>query len=145
MINKTLLRARLMLGLVLGLMAAGCTDFAPKDGGDLLALGDSVLAWNGTSDQAIPDVIGRTLNRNMVNRAVPGAQFDNGSALFSAVGFNIQQQYPGGTWNWIIVNGGANDLGFDDCNCGDCTGAVNSLIGADAMSGAIPSFLTRLR
>ena len=145
MINRFLSRLRLFLGLALGLVAVGCTDFAPRDGGDILVIGDSVMAWNGGSDQAIPDVIGQALNREVVNKAVPGAQFDNGSVLFSAVGFDIQQQYPGGTWNWIVLNGGANDLGFDDCKCADCSRLVDSLIGADAMSGEIPSFLTRLR
>ena len=61
------------------------------------------------------------------------------------MGFDIQDQYPGGRWNWIIVNGGANDLGFNDCKCGACTPVVDTLIGADAASGEVPAFLSRLR
>lgn len=137
--------ARLLAILLVGLFVAACTDTAPKGGGDILAIGDSVLAWNGSSDQAIPDVIEQTLGRQVVNKAVPGAQFSNDNALFSAVGFDIQRQYPGGRWNWIVLNGGANDLGFDDCKCGDCRAAVDSLIGPDAMTGAIPDFLMKLR
>ena len=143
---KTLyLRARLLILLFAGLFAAACTDMAPKGGGDILVIGDSVLAWNGSSDQAIPDVIQQTLGRDVVNKAVPGALFANDNALLSAVGFNIQQQYPGGRWNWIVLNGGANDLGFDDCKCADCRQVVDRLIGPDAMTGAIPAFLTGLR
>ncbi|MCX8227900.1 MAG: SGNH/GDSL hydrolase family protein [Sulfitobacter sp.] len=138
-------RTRIFLVLLLGLAIAACTDTAPKGGGDILVIGDSVLAWNGRSDQAIPDVIGKTLGRQVTNKAVPGAKFANGSALFSAIGFDIQQQYPGGSWNWIVLNGGANDLGFDDCKCAACRPAVAKLIGPDAMSGAIPAFLSRLR
>ncbi len=140
-----LYRARFLVFLFIGLAMAGCTDIAPKGGGDILVIGDSVLAWNGTSDQAIPDVLGRTLGRQVINKAVPGAQFNNDSAVFSAVGFDIQRQYSGGRWNWVVVNGGANDLGFDDCKCAACRPVVDSLIGADAMTGAIPTFLTRLR
>ncbi|WP_241434484.1 SGNH/GDSL hydrolase family protein [Sulfitobacter noctilucae] len=106
-------------------------------------LGDSIMAWNGSN--AIPDVIERTLNRQVISRAVSGAQFDNASRLAGAVGFDIQRQYPGGSWNWIVLDGGANDLGFGDCGCGNCTAAVDRLIAADAASGLIPSFITRMR
>ena len=138
-------RARIILVLLFGLATAACTDMAPKSGGDILVIGDSVMAWNGRSDQAIPDVIGKTLGRQVTNKAIPGAKFQNGSALFSAIGFDIQQQYPGGSWNWVVMNGGANDLGFDDCKCAACRPVVDELIGADAMSGTIPAFLTGLR
>ncbi len=137
--------ARTVLFLCVGLAMAACTDSAPKGGGDILVIGDSVLAWNRGSGQAIPDVMQGTLGRHVVSKAVPGAQFDNDNALFSAVGFNIQRQYPGGTWNWVVLNGGANDLGFGACKCADCRATVDRLIGADAQSGDIPAFLTGLR
>lgn len=110
-----------------------------------MVIGDSVLAWNRSSDQAIADVIEQKLGRRVIDKSVSGAKFDNGSAVLSAVGFNIQKQYPGGKWNWIVIDGGANDLGSDSCKCADCASVVNDLIGADAHSGAIPAFLTQLR
>ena len=85
--------------LLVGLALAACTDAAPKGGGDILVIGDSVMAWNGSSDQAIPDAMEASLGRNVVSKAVPGAQFSNDSTLLSAVGFDIQDQYPGGRWN----------------------------------------------
>jgi len=145
MIKKFKFRLRILLVLFVGIGLAACTDQAPKNGGDILVIGDSVMAWNGSSDQAIPDVMGQALGRQVINKAVPGALFDNDNALFSAFGFDIQRQYPGGSWSWIVLNGGANDLGFGDCKCQDCSAKVDGLIGADAMSGAIPAFLTRLR
>ncbi len=129
-----------ILGVVLTALAA-CTDVAPSRGGDILVLGDSVMAWNGTA--AIPDVIGSTLDRQVISKAVPGAQFDNDAALAGAVGFDIQRQFPGGRWNWIVLNGGANDFSAD-CGCGACGASLNALIGTDG-TGAVPSFIARLQ
>jgi lysophospholipase L1-like esterase len=145
MIVKLKSHARLLLVLFVGLAIAACTDATPKGGGDILVIGDSVLAWNGSSDQAIPDVMEQKLGRRVVSKAVPGAKFDNSNALLGAFGFDIQRQYPGGSWNWVVLNGGANDFGFNDCKCGACRPAVDNLIGPDTMTGPIPSFLTKLR
>ena len=127
------------LAFLTGLSA--CTDPAPRGGGDILVLGDSIMAWNGSN--AIPEVIARETGRTVTSRAVPGAQFDNGSALASAVGFDIQRQFPGGRWNWVVLNGGANDLRAD-CACGACGAAVDALIGPGGTGGSIPAFLQRL-
>ena len=129
-----------VLAIVTGLSA--CTDTAPRGGGDILVLGDSIMAWNG--GRSIPDVIANQTGRSVTSRAVPGAQFDNGSTIASAVGFDIQQQFPGGRWNWVVVNGSANDLSAD-CGCGACGASVNALIAPDGQSGSIPAFLQRLR
>lgn len=132
------------LAALLSLLAllVSCAERAPEGGGDILVLGDSVMAWNG--DQSIGDRLEVELGRQVVNRAVPGAEFDNESGLMGAVGFDVQRQFPGGHWNWIVLNGGANDLS-DDCNCGACPGTVQRLIGPGGQAGAIPAFVTRLR
>ena len=93
----------IILALFTGLTA--CTDSAPRGGGDILVLGDSIMAWNGSA--AIPDVIANQTGRSVTSRAVPGAQFDNSSTIASAVGFDIQKQFPGRRWHWVVVNGGA--------------------------------------
>ena len=125
-------------------LLAACTDPAPREGGDILVLGDSVMAWNGSQGAAIPEAISAALGRKVISKAVPGAQFDNASGLAGAVGFDIQRQFPGGRWHWIVLNGGANDLGAD-CGCGACGSTVEALINTDAARGAIPTFITRLR
>ncbi len=132
----------LMVLLAFGL--ASCTDVAPRGGGDILVLGDSLMAWNRGQDGSIADAIDAVLERDVVSKAVSGAQFDNGSGLAGAVGFDIRRQLQPGRWNWIVLNGGANDLSAD-CGCGACGPVVDRLIGADAMSGAIPAFVTHLR
>ena len=121
-----------------------CTDQASRDGGDILVIGDSVMAWNSSADASIPDEIGRVLNRKVVSKAVPGAQFDNSSSFAGAVGFDIQRQLQSGRWKWVVMNGGANDLGAD-CGCGACGPVVDALIGPDATSGAIPTFIQKVR
>lgn len=132
---------------VLGAMmiALGGCATAPRDGGDILVMGDSVMAWNGSSGNAIPDAMSRSLGREVVSVAVPGAQFANDSRLQSAIGLDIRRQFPGGSWNWVVLNGGANDLGFDDCGCGACGAVVDRLIAPDAQTGAILAFLSMMR
>ena len=135
-------RVLLLVPFIVVLMS--CGDPTPRGGGDILVLGDSVMAWNSSVNASIPDVMGRELNRNVVSKAVPGAQFDNASNIAGAVGFDIQRQLPSGRWNWVVINGGANDLG-SDCGCGACGPVVDQLIGADAVSGAIPAFIKRVQ
>ena len=125
-------------------LLVGCTDQAPRDGGDILVLGDSVMAWNSSAQASIPDVMARALGRDVVSKAVPGAQFDNSSAIAGAVGFDIRRQLTTGRWNWIVINGGANDLG-SDCGCGACGPVVDRLIGKDSTSGAIPAFIKKVQ
>ncbi|MGB3245439.1 MAG: SGNH/GDSL hydrolase family protein [Sulfitobacter sp.] len=138
----SLYRLVVVLGLV-GLLSH-CTDVAPRGGGDILVIGDSVMAWNGRKNSAIGDAIARTLGRKVVSKAVPGAQFDNASVVAGAVGFDIQRQFQAGRWNWVVMNGTANDLAAD-CNCGACGASVNALIAPDANAGAIPDFIRKVR
>ena len=134
-----------LIGLVLGLgILSACTDAVPRGGGDIVAIGDSVMAWNGSQNRSIPDALSASLQRQVISRAVPGAQFDNGSGLAGAVGFDVRRQMPGGQWNWVLMNGGANDLS-SDCGCGACGPVVDALIGPGADTGAIPAFIARVR
>ena len=133
---------RVIIVLLLAALAA-CAPVPPKQGGDILAIGDSAMAWNRAGGNSIADAIGKTLDRPVMNLAVSGAVI--GSAQPAAVGnLSIQRQYPGGQWNWIVVNGSANDLGLK-CGCGACGPQVNALIGPDGRGGVIPGFVKRLR
>ena len=150
-IGWSLTSTRYLVGMIkhllfapLLLLLASCTDITPRGGGDILVLGDSVMAWNGTKNASIGDELGRILNRDVTSKAVPGAQFNNASGVAGAVGFDIQRQYQKGRWKWVVVNGGANDLSAD-CGCGACAPFVEALIGADATSGAMPDFMRKLR
>lgn len=137
--------ARVLLLIGSLIVLTSCTDIAPRGGGDILVIGDSVMAWNRSNGQSIADVIEAGLGRDVTDKSVAGAKFDNGSVIASAVGFDVQAQYPAGRWNWVVVNGGANDMGSDDCGCGDCRAVVSTLIAEDGQSGKIAAFLARVR
>lgn len=112
--------------------------------GDILVIGDSVMAWNGATGQAIGDVIADTTGRDVTDRAVPLARLAPESGVLRATGLSIPNQFTGGSWNWIVVNGGANDLSAR-CGCGACGSVVDALIAPDGESGTIPEFVGRLR
>ena len=123
------------IALLFFLALAACAGPAPR-AGDILVIGDSVMAWNAPRGASIPQVMAARLGREVTSRAVSGAQFANDSGLASAVGFDIRAQYPGGRWNWVVLDGGANDLGFGDCRCGACGAEVDRLIAPDGHSRA---------
>lgn len=131
-----LLRTMMLASLIL---LANC-GLAPKQSsGDILVVGDSVMAWNrGT----LGDVIASELDRDVVSRAALGArvQATGGASL---LGLSIPDQLSAGRWNWIVMNGGANDL-LGACGCNRCDGAVNALISTDG-SGPIPDTIAKAR
>jgi len=131
------------ISLAASLLLAACAPPGPGRG-DILVIGDSVMAWNGASGQAIADVIAEVSDRDVTDRAVPLARIAPDSALLGATGLSIQNQFAGGSWNWIVVNGGANDLS-GRCDCGACGAVVDSLIGPEGRTGDIPAFVARLR
>ncbi|MBQ2259776.1 MAG: SGNH/GDSL hydrolase family protein [Loktanella sp.] len=130
-----------ILVLVLHLTACG---IAPRQsGGDILVIGDSVLAWNRTSGQDVGHVIGAALGRDVVSRAALGARLRSGG-LGALGGLSIPDQLSAGPWNWVVMNGGANDLGFA-CGCTQCDDEIDQLIAPAAQNGAIPDLIARAR
>ena len=59
-------------------------------------------------------------------------------------GANIPNQYVPGEWDWVVINGGGNDLLFG-CGCGRCSGMLDRMISSDGMSGQIPLLARRVR
>lgn len=114
---------------------AGCVEDDPS--GDVLVIGDSVMWWNAEDDQSIADVIADDFDLTVVNRSVPGA-------VFGGEGDDIRDQYVPGDWQWVVLDGGANDLG-GNCGCGDCMPVVDRLIEGSGDAGDIPEFVGRLR
>ena len=110
---------------------------------EILAIGDSVMAWQAWTGRDIPSEIEDRLGANVDSEAVPGARFSNTSAFGSALGFDVRGQFKAGPWDIILVNGGANDL-LSECRCSDCDTVVDGLIAAD-LSGEIPRFMAELR
>ena len=108
----------------------------------ILAIGDSILAWHKWTGRDIPSVMGRALDGEVVNDAVAGARFSNRSGVGRAVGFDIRAQYTSGSWDVVVMNGGANDM-LSDCKCARCDTVLDELITPN-LRGEVPAFITRV-
>ncbi|WP_204113692.1 SGNH/GDSL hydrolase family protein [Shimia biformata] len=126
--------------LILGLVACGPAPTS-RSGGDILVIGDSVMAWNKGLGADIGSVIGERLTRSVVNRAVGGARIRAGGGA-SLIGLSIPEQLTAGAWDWVVMNGAANDLGFN-CGCTRCADEIEALISADGTRGDIPDLIAR--
>ncbi|WP_377391408.1 SGNH/GDSL hydrolase family protein [Rhodobacter lacus] len=134
-----------MRGLVLGLLF-GLLGGAPGAGrADVLVMGDSLLAVNGLQGAAVADVLRRLLPAETVrDRAVPGASFLYPLPLTGALGLSIPKQYVPGRWDWVVLNGGGNDVMWR-CGCGPCRRVMDRLIRRDGAGGAIVTEVRKLR
>ena len=56
----------------------------------------------------------------------------------------ISHQIVEGDWDWVVMNGGGNDLWFG-CGCGECDAKMDKLIASDGGDGEIPRVINQLR
>lgn len=124
---------------------SGCGETVTRDAPSrILVVGDSMLAAHRTSERAVANAMEDTLREPVVDRSVIGARFQYALPISGAAGLNITKQYRPGKWDWVIVNGGGNDLWLG-CGCMICDGKLNRLISQDGTKGTIPGFLSKLR
>lgn len=128
-----------LLVLALGL-AARADEAKPR----VLVMGDSLMAWNGTRGAAVSDVLGKLLGVKVKDHAMAGARYFYHLPLTGAAGLRISAQFRGGPWDYVVMNGGGNDLLFG-CGCGACKRMLNRLIRADGRAGAIPELVAEMR
>jgi len=123
-----------MVLITLLLMLAGCSFVPPSPDrdADVIVVGDSILAWHRGSGRSIPDAVEKATGLDVSNVSVSGARFLGAG--------NIPSQYVTGDWDWVIVDGGGNDL-LPACGTPDATAILNALISPDGRSGAIPAFV----
>lgn len=98
----------------------------------VLTIGDSVMEFHIWDNAAIADVIARVTGRTVRNDGVSGARL-------SASEGDIRSQYRPGPREWVVMNGGANDLG-DQCGCGSCDETLEEMVTTDGMRGEYPTF-----
>lgn len=120
------------------------TTATAQDRARIMAMGDSFFAFYRGSGQSIPDVVAKTLKRPVENRAVSGARIIYKLPLSGSMGFNISKQYRPGQWEWVILNGGGNDLWLG-CGCSDCRRKMDKLISKDGTRGEIPRLVAKVR
>jgi lysophospholipase L1-like esterase len=128
--------------LALALCMAGSTATA-QSGTRILAMGDSFFATNSAQNKAIPNVLAKILREPVRNRAVAGARIIYRLPISGSLGFKIEQQYKPGTWDWIVINGGGNDLMLG-CGCNRCDARMNKMISRDGTKGEIPRLIAKL-
>ncbi|WP_232796365.1 SGNH/GDSL hydrolase family protein [Roseovarius salinarum] len=127
------------------LVLAGCTEPVTRDDTSrILLIGDSLMAMHGLSGQSVSHAVEKRLGEPVTDRAVMGARFLYALPISGAAGLNITKQYRPGDWEWVIVNGGGNDLWLG-CGCSRCHRRLDRLIAADGQDGEIAEFVRRVR
>lgn len=124
-----------LLIVAFGLAACSAVPPQPNGDADIIVIGDSILAWQRGSARSIPSVIEGQTGLSVSNVSVSGARF------LGAGG--IPSQYVDGNWDWVILDGGGNDL-LPWCGTDEAQIVLDSIISADGTVGAMPSFITRV-
>ncbi len=137
--------------LILRLTALLCVFSGPvqAEPSRVLVLGDSLLAWHSVSGTSVADRLEALLGAEVKDRSVGGARMIYNLPVTGALGLSIPKQFRKADrdagWDWIVVNGGGNDLWFG-CGCQKCDRKLRKLISEDGQrGGAIPKLVTRLR
>lgn len=110
----------------------------------ILAMGDSLMAWHSVSGNSIAHAVGDALNEPVANHAISGARVIYKLPVSGAMGMKIANQYKKGDWDWVVLNGGGNDLWLG-CGCGACDKRMGRMISEDGRKGAIPHMVDSLR
>lgn len=110
----------------------------------VLVLGDSLMSSNRSVGGSVAQVLQDTHGAEVLDRSTPGARFFFGLPILSETGLRIPAQVREGAWDYVVLNGGGNDLLFG-CGCGTCTKVLDRLVSKDGSSGAIPALVVRLR
>jgi acyl-CoA thioesterase I len=86
----------------------------------VLAIGDSILAWNNDRCHGIPERAGLVAGVHVDNRAVSGTVMHEIASQYDAA------RIDGGPWDVVIVDGGGNDVN-SFCECGACDAVLDDV------------------
>jgi lysophospholipase L1-like esterase len=107
------------------------------DDASILVTGDSILAYHADSCGSVADVASEALGRPIHNAARSGARVSPGPTWLWG---DIREQVTPGDWDWVVVEGGIDDL-LGDCECGGCTDVLDELVSADGARGEVPALV----
>ena len=130
----------LLVLLITGASQTVARDVSPR----ILTMGDSLLATHSISGRAVSNAVEKMLGERVTDRSVGGARIIYGLPITGAMGLKIAKQYRVGKWEWIILNGGGNDIWFG-CGCHSCDRKINRLISGNGRGGEIPRLVSKLR
>ncbi len=140
----SLIRRILPVFLLLHFISACAETSAPTNNDRILLMGDSLMAWNRTTGQSVGKHLETSLQQPVLDRSSVGATIIQKTPMFASMGLSIPQQYQPGLRDWVVLNGGGNDL-FLGCGCSACSERLNLLASEDGSWGAIPNLMDRLR
>ncbi len=103
----------------------------------ILFIGDSIFAWNALSGNTVARNLERLIDAEITDNSVSAMPIGSGGNE----GIFAQTQL--GEWDWIVVNGGGNDI-LRGCKCGDCRATLNRLINVNGTGGIIKTELQKL-
>jgi lysophospholipase L1-like esterase len=127
---------RIVILLMLGLLAA-CGRNAPE-AARIVVAGDSIMAWNRVAGGSVADVLEARLGQRVGDVSMSFARVAGGRGAL-----NIPMQLVGLRPDWVVLNGGANDL--SGCGCRGCDAVLMRLISPEGQRGAIPALVSDLR
>lgn len=133
--------AMLTLSACVGFEERAAAELAAKPNARILAIGDSVMWWNAEQGGSIADAVAADLAEPVVNLAVPGAAITHPDPDMAVEGLDIRAQYRRRGWDWVVLGGGANDLGDE----GDCAKVLDELVSSDGRRGEVPELVERIR
>ena len=137
---RILMTIRLALILTLSLALPGHAADAPRT---VLVVGDSLLDWHRTKGNAIPQVLARQTGWQVRSRAASGAKMYLTGAEENPRSV-IPAQYEKGAWDWVVINGGANDL-LTKCGCSRCEKVISGILSKDGKTGIMADLVKRAR
>lgn len=129
---------------VLGGLVVGCgpgggkRPCAADHEAEILVMGDSILAYHADDCASIADVASEALDRPVANAARSGARIAPGGLY--AFG-DIRNQYEDGDWDWVVLEGGVNDLRG---RCGReerVAEVIDELVSEDGAQGEVPDLV----
>lgn len=138
-----MLRKPLLLVIIWVIAMAGPAIANEEKKPRIMAMGDSLMAWHNISRKSIAHALERELGEPVPNHAIGGARMLYGLPISGAMGMKISRQYRKGDWEWVVLNGGGNDLWLG-CGCNSCDKRMNRMITKDGKTGAIPKLIDKL-
>ncbi len=130
------------------LVLAGCVEQAPdptrQDAPRILALGDSMMAWNSGASASVSHAMENTLGEEIVDRSVVGASVLYALPISGSLGLRISAQFVPGNWDWVVMNGGGNDLWLG-CGCKPCDKQMDRMLSADGKTGRVADLVAQIR
>lgn len=124
---------------------SACSEQVPADGSArIMVMGDSLLAVHANTDRSVADNLQKSLGETVVDRAVVGARYFYALPFSGAAGMRIDAQFRPGDWDWVVINGGGNDLMLG-CGCDKCDAQLDKLISEDGRKGAIAETVAQVR